>query len=79
MPVILGLKQVSVTSNMTAVLSLSCTESLFTSEPGDHAMLKGMKGYQLTESDLEFINKMQEEKLIKKLQVIWGLCSLAEP
>lgn len=35
-------------------------------------MLKGMKGYQLTESDLEFIKKMQEEKLLKNLQVIWG-------
>lgn len=33
-------------------------------------MLKGMKGYQLTQTDLEFIKKMQEEKLIKKLQVI---------
>lgn len=33
-------------------------------------MLKGMKGYQLTQSDLEFIKNMQEEKLIKKLQVI---------
>ncbi len=28
-----------------------------------------MKGYQLTRSDLEFIEKMKEEKLIKKLQV----------
>ncbi|XP_059183919.1 uncharacterized protein si:dkeyp-34c12.1 isoform X2 [Centropristis striata] len=31
-------------------------------------MLKGMKGYQLTQSDLEFMKKMKEEKLIKKLQ-----------
>lgn len=40
-------------------------------------MLKGMKGYQLTKSDLEFIKNMQEEKLIKKLQVIFVflLCS----
>lgn len=34
-----------------------------------HAMLKGMKGYQLTPSDLEFIRTMQEDKLIRKLQV----------
>ncbi|XP_020497885.2 axoneme-associated protein mst101(3)-like [Labrus bergylta] len=32
------------------------------------SMLKGMKGYQLTQSDLEFIEKMKEEKLAKKLQ-----------
>ncbi|KAM3584979.1 uncharacterized protein V6R79_004369 [Siganus canaliculatus] len=38
-------------------------------EPDDHnSMLKGMKGYQLTQSDLDFIRKMQEEKLVKKLQ-----------
>lgn len=41
------------------------------SEPVDpNSMLKGMKGYQLTQRDLEFIEKMKEEKLIKKLQVI---------
>lgn len=33
-------------------------------------MLRGMKGYQLTPSDLEFIQKMQEEKLIAKLKVV---------
>lgn len=33
-------------------------------------MLKGMKGYQLIPSDLEFIKKMQQEKLLKKLQVM---------
>ncbi|XP_061572097.1 uncharacterized protein LOC133425322 [Cololabis saira] len=31
-------------------------------------MLKGMKGYQLTQSDLEFIKRMKEEQLVKKLQ-----------
>lgn len=78
MPVILGLKQVTVNTvkcDQQYELFSLYTEPLYcliTSEPRDHAMLKGMKGYQLTESDLEFINKMQEEKLIKKLQVIWG-------
>ncbi|KAM8722954.1 uncharacterized protein AB9X84_005427 isoform 2-T2 [Acanthopagrus schlegelii] len=39
------------------------------SQPDEpNAMLKGMKGYQLTPSDLEFIKKMQQEKLLKKLQ-----------
>lgn len=33
-------------------------------------MLKGMKGYQLTPSDLEFIEKMEKDKLVKKLQVM---------
>ncbi|XP_044044509.1 uncharacterized protein si:dkeyp-34c12.1 [Siniperca chuatsi] len=43
------------------------TEHIF--EPNDpNSMLKGMKGYQLTPTDLEFIKKMKEEKLIKKLQ-----------
>lgn len=42
---------------------------LFRSELADHAMLKGMTGYQLTPCDLEFIEKMQEERIIKKLQV----------
>ncbi|KAG8004564.1 OX-2 membrane glycoprotein, partial [Nibea albiflora] len=38
-------------------------------EPDDlNSMLKGMKGYQLIPSDLEFIKKMEEEKLIKSLQ-----------
>lgn len=32
-------------------------------------MLKGMKGYQLTDEDLDFIKKMKEEQLVKKLQV----------
>ncbi|KAK2857004.1 hypothetical protein Q5P01_005739 [Channa striata] len=32
------------------------------------SMLKGMKGYQLTAADLEFINRMKEEKLLKKYQ-----------
>lgn len=40
-------------------------------------MLKGMKGYQLTPSDLDFIKKMQEEKLIKKLQVILAFFTLS--
>ncbi|XP_023147717.1 uncharacterized protein LOC111583034 [Amphiprion ocellaris] len=31
-------------------------------------MLKGMKGYQLTPGDLEFIKKMKEEQLVKKLE-----------
>lgn len=29
-----------------------------------------MKGYQLTAADLAFIEKMKEEKLVKKLQVV---------
>ncbi|XP_029305907.1 myosin-11-like isoform X2 [Cottoperca gobio] len=33
-----------------------------------NSMLKGMKGYQLTQIDLEFIENMKVEKLIKKLQ-----------
>ncbi|XP_024144735.2 uncharacterized protein LOC118597872 isoform X1 [Oryzias melastigma] len=33
-----------------------------------HSMLKGMKGYQLTQSDLDFLRRMEEEKLIRKLQ-----------
>ncbi|CAJ1087535.1 uncharacterized protein LOC109990197 [Xyrichtys novacula] len=38
-------------------------------EPEDpQSMLRGMKGYQLTQTDLEFIEKMKEEKLVKKLQ-----------
>lgn len=38
-------------------------------------MLKGMKGYQLTAADLEFLKKMKEEQLVKKMQVglhIWA-------
>ncbi|XP_068575725.1 inner centromere protein B [Cebidichthys violaceus] len=39
------------------------------SEPDDpNSMLKGMKDYQLTRADLEFIEKMRVEKVIKKLQ-----------
>ncbi|XP_005937385.1 uncharacterized protein LOC102306644 [Haplochromis burtoni] len=34
-----------------------------------HSMLKGMKGYQLTAADLEFLKKMKEEQLVKKMQV----------
>ncbi|XP_071320827.1 fibrinogen- and Ig-binding protein [Trachinotus anak] len=36
----------------------------------DHlnSMLKGMKGYQLTAGDLEFIKKMKQEEVLKKLQ-----------
>ncbi|XP_051283388.1 myosin-11 [Dicentrarchus labrax] len=38
-------------------------------EPDDsNSMLKGMTGYEPTESDLEFIEKMKQEKLLKKLQ-----------
>lgn len=33
------------------------------------SMLKGMKGYQLTPVDLEFMQKMNEEKELKNLQV----------
>ncbi|KAG7501489.1 hypothetical protein JOB18_000643 [Solea senegalensis] len=32
------------------------------------SMLKGMKGYEPTPADLEFINKMKEEKLLKHMQ-----------
>uniref|UniRef100_A0A8C7WXA5 Uncharacterized protein n=1 Tax=Oryzias sinensis TaxID=183150 RepID=A0A8C7WXA5_9TELE len=39
-----------------------------TTADAPHSMLKGMKGYQVTQSDLEFLKKMEEEKLIKKLQ-----------
>lgn len=28
-----------------------------------------MKGYQLTAADLEFLKKMKEEQLVKKMQV----------
>lgn len=46
------------------------------SQPDDpNSMLKGMKGYQLIPSDLEFIKKMQQEKLLKKLQVMVCLFS----
>ncbi|XP_042260941.1 uncharacterized protein LOC121892153 isoform X1 [Thunnus maccoyii] len=44
-----------------------CLENIF--KPDDpKSLLKGMKGYSLTAGDLEFIEKMKEEKLIKKLQ-----------
>ncbi|KAK1876829.1 Protein dispatched like 3 [Dissostichus eleginoides] len=33
-----------------------------------NTMLKGMKGCQLTQNDLEFMEKMKEDKLIKQLQ-----------
>ncbi|XP_022617517.1 uncharacterized protein LOC111233885 [Seriola dumerili] len=33
-----------------------------------NSMLKGMKGYQLTAGDLEFIMKMKEEERLKKLE-----------
>ncbi|XP_031708180.1 myosin heavy chain, non-muscle-like [Anarrhichthys ocellatus] len=39
------------------------------SEPDDpNSMLKGMKDYQLTQTDLEFIEKMRVEKCMKRLQ-----------
>lgn len=40
-----------------------------TSGLSGHALLKGMKGYQLTPSDLDFIRAMQEDKLLRTLQV----------
>lgn len=52
-----------------------CSADVFTSDLclcsdlSGHAMLKGMKGYQLTPSDLEFIRTMQEDKLLRTLQV----------
>lgn len=57
------------------VLPAVIVDSLFArkniSEPDEpNSMLKGMKGYELTAGDLEFIKKMKEEKLIKKYQVI---------
>ncbi len=48
-----------------------CSEHISKSDDPD-SMLKGMKGYQLTPGDLEFIEKMKQEKLIKELQVIFG-------
>lgn len=46
-----------------------CSENIF--KPDDpKSLLKGMKGYQLTPDDLDFIEKMKGEKLIKKLQVM---------
>lgn len=45
-----------------------CSEELPESHD-PHSMLKGMKGYQLTAADLEFLKKMKEEQLVKKLQV----------
>ncbi|XP_068446828.1 peptidoglycan DL-endopeptidase CwlO-like [Clinocottus analis] len=39
------------------------------SEPDDpRAMLRGMTGYQLTQTDSEFMEKMKMEKLVQKLQ-----------
>jgi len=32
-------------------------------------MLRGMTGYQLTQTDSEFLENMRVEKLLKKLQV----------
>lgn len=32
-------------------------------------MLKGMKGYEVTPGDLEYIHRMKEEQLVAKLQV----------
>ncbi|XP_037552259.1 proton pump-interactor BIP103 [Nematolebias whitei] len=42
--------------------------SSFTGAATLQDMLKGMKGYEVTPSDLEFIKKMKEEQLVKKLQ-----------
>lgn len=53
----------------SVLLRFSPSHLYFCSELSDHTMLKGMKGYQLTHSDLEFIRTLQEDKLIQKLQV----------
>lgn len=50
------------------VLITICSEELPESHD-PHSMLKGMKGYQLTAADLEFLKKMKEEQLVKKMQV----------
>lgn len=52
-------------------ISPCCSES--TLQP-DHinSMLKGMKGYELTESDLDFIKNMRENELLKKHQVLYA-------
>lgn len=49
------------------LLALSFLVSVRADDPA--SLLTGMKGYQLTSGDLEFIQKMKEEKRIKKLQV----------
>lgn len=58
---------------------ISSVEIMFDfSEPDEpNSMLKGMKGYQLTPTDLEFIEKMKAEKHIKRLQVIFSLAAAA--
>lgn len=35
----------------------------------EHPMLRGMKGYQLTPEDLEFLKTMLEEKIVSDLKV----------
>ncbi|XP_075999966.1 uncharacterized protein LOC142993166 [Genypterus blacodes] len=43
-----------------------CSGGASKDDPG--SMLKGMQGYEPTPADMEFLKKMKEEKLIKKLQ-----------
>ncbi|TDG96333.1 hypothetical protein EPR50_G00239060 [Perca flavescens] len=55
--------------NATFAFNKTGTKKENLSEPCDpNSMLKGMKGYLLTPSDLEFIEKMEKDKLVKKLQ-----------
>uniref|UniRef100_A0A3Q0QRJ7 Uncharacterized protein n=1 Tax=Amphilophus citrinellus TaxID=61819 RepID=A0A3Q0QRJ7_AMPCI len=53
-------------TNICEDLYFICSEPSKSDDP--HSMLKGMKGYELTTADLEFIKKMKEEQLVKKLQ-----------
>ncbi|XP_029927646.1 DNA repair protein RAD50 isoform X2 [Myripristis murdjan] len=59
--------QTNKTSKRSRTQSTICSASL--PEAADaNSMLRGMEGYELTADDLEFIEKMQQEKRIKKLQ-----------
>ncbi|XP_051799126.1 uncharacterized protein LOC110962371 isoform X2 [Acanthochromis polyacanthus] len=53
-------------SDQTRACDFSSLEAKTADDP--IYMLKGMKGYQLTPGDLEFIKKMKEEQLVKKLE-----------
>nr|XP_008282360.1 PREDICTED: eukaryotic translation initiation factor 3 subunit A-like [Stegastes partitus] len=52
-------------SEHTRTCDFSCS-AVETDDPT--SVLRGMKGYQLTPGDLEFIKKMKEEQLVKKLE-----------
>ncbi|XP_054596791.1 uncharacterized protein [Nothobranchius furzeri] len=59
------------TTRWRAEIEMSCRKLLLCWDPEPDApesMLKGMRGYQLTEVDLEFIKKTKEQQVFKKLQ-----------